>query len=494
MAALLMGGALAGKVLGLLREIIMAHVIGVALVADGFRTAITIILMPLAFLQNESVPAILVPLMREAQERGEGPQRLAGMSIALTLIGVLLMLPMYAVGYVLVDWMVIGFSEEGRHLTLHMVYILALSMPASVLINCLAAGEVAIGRTRMTNLRAAALNVGVIIGLGFLVLTGYNYILAWAFTGAFNLLACWGVWRLVAEGNLSFTGVTPRLVIDIGREFLARLRPFLLLPGFEQANIWLERLLASRVVTGAVASLDYARTLTDSALLLLSQPIGLALLADGNRNDEREEIQKIARPLLAAGVPFAAFIYVFAEDIVRLVFERGVFGAHGVLLTSQALSGIAVGMWASTLGWVLLRLLNRSNRNTKAAIILMSAYAANIAMNLLTLSLWEGSGMEVFMLGLGEASRSIVLLLGVALALNCGGTLLRLFLVALVPAVCLVLAEWQFLQSISVPFEKLVLGGMLWCIATLAAAWMLCPDLLRLIVRKVARPLFRGKN
>jgi putative peptidoglycan lipid II flippase len=390
--------------------------------------------------------------------------------------------------------MVAGFTAEARELTLHMVHIMALSMPASVLINCLAAGEVAIGRTRMTNIRAATLNVGIIIGLGLLVLTKYNYVLGWAFAGAFNALAVWGVWRMVAEGNLSFSGVTPRQVLQTAREFLVRLRPFLFLPGAEQANVWLERLLASRIVTGAVASLDYARTLTDSILLLLSQPVGLAFLADNNRNDEREEIQKIARPLLAAGVPFAAFVYAFSEDIVRLVFQRGAFGEHGVMLTSQALSGVALGMWASTVGWVLLRLLNRSNRNTKAAIILISAYAANFAMNLVTQTLWSGTGVEVFMLGLGETTRSLVLLLGVALALNCSGALMRLLLIALVPAGCLMLAEWQLLQHMPASFERLVLGGLLWGLATLAAAWLLCPALLRFVILKAVSVVSRRKR
>lgn len=479
-AALLMGGALAGKLLGFVREIIFAQVVGVALLADGFRTATTAILLPLAFLQNESVPGILVPMMKDGQAHGDSPQRLARLSIALTSIGILLMVAMLLFGHLLVNTMVAGFSAEGRELTLHLVRIMSLAMPASVLLNCLAAGELAIGRTRIMNLRASVLNVGVIIGLGMLVATGYSYALGWAFSAAFNLLGAWGTWRLVKEGNLSFSGITVRQVLATAKEFLHRLKPFLLLPGAEQANVWLERFFASRIVTGAVASLDYARTLTDSAFLLFSQPIGMAFLADNRPHDEKEQIQSIARPLLAVAIPFAAFTYLFAEDIVRLIFHRGAFGEHGVLLTSQALSGIALGMWASTLGWVLLRLLNRSGRNTVAAFILIGAYTFNICLNVAVQNLAQGSGMEVFLLGVGEATRGLVLLLGVALALGCSTVLLRLILIALAPTVIMAVCDWQLEQIMPASFERLVLGGMIWAVCTFAALWLLCPAVLRL--------------
>ncbi|MBP0439620.1 lipid II flippase MurJ [Tianweitania sediminis] len=485
MAFFLMGGALAGKALGFLREIAMAQVIGVAVVADGFRAATTAVLLPLAFLQNESVPGILIPMMKEGQTRGDGPRQLARLSLSLTSIGALLMIAMLLFGDFLVDTMVGGFSPQARDLTLHFVHIMCLSMPASVLLNCLAAGEMAIGRTRIMNLRASILNISILVGLGLLVLTQYDFVLGWAFAAAFNLLGAWATWRLVAEGNLSFSGITGAQVVATGMEFLRRLRPFLLLPGAEQAHVWLERLFASRAAAGAVASLDYARTLSDSALLLLSQPIGMAVLAGNGQYDNKVQAQKIARPILAVAIPFAAFTFLFAEDVVRLIFQRGAFDEHGVALTSQALSGIALGMWASTLGWVLLRLLNRSGRNMAAAIVLMSAYAANISFNVVAQTFGPVGDPRIFMIGLGETARSGVLLLGVALALGCSIAILRLILVALLPTALLVLVAWPLTDVVPSVVGRLAVGGTAWLCCTIMAGWLLCPDLLKLVGKRL---------
>ena len=74
--AILISGALASKVLGFGREILMAQVLGASLVADGFRGAITAVMLPLAFLQNESVPAIMIPMHRDAMKAGNAPQQI----------------------------------------------------------------------------------------------------------------------------------------------------------------------------------------------------------------------------------------------------------------------------------------------------------------------------------------------------------------------------------------------------------------------------------
>lgn len=483
--AVLMGGALLSKILGFARELLMAQVLGASLVADGFRGALTAILLPLVFLQNESVPAILIPTQRDAQIRGDGPQRLAALTIALTSVAIVLMLAVLSAGSWWVDAVVGGFVPEGRALTLDFVRIMALGMPASVALNCLAAGEIALGRSRLTNLRAALLNLCIMLGLVLLVLTHRVDVLAWAFTLAFNGLATWGIWALWREGHLSFAGARPALVLDAGLDFLRRLRPLLALPFAEQLNVWVERVMASRIATGTVASLDYARTLTESAILLVSQPVGLGVLSSHPATDERARVEALAAPVLALALPASMYLVVFAPDIVRLVFFRGAFTEHGVLLTSQALRGIAVGLWASTLGWILLRMLNSTGRNARVAVILVMAYGANIAVNLATSGLQQSSGAGPLILGLGEAVRALVLLGGTVLAFECRRRLSGLILIACGPAAVMAGLGWMIHEEIDGMLQRLFAGGIV-CLATIAlAAAVLMPTTCRAVFTRI---------
>ena len=482
-ATLLMSGALTSKVLGFVREVLMAQVIGASLVADSFRGAITAVLLPLAFLQNEVVPAILIPMQRQAHLDGRGPQRLAALTIALTSVSVLLMLGVQALGKSWVGAVVGGFSAEGLALTLRFVEIMALAMPASTVLNCLAGGEIALGRTRLTNIRAGLLNVSVILGIGTMAITGHVTAIAWSFAAAFNVLAAWAIWSLGRTGLLSLSGVGPRLVLAAGLEFLVRLRPLLALPIAAEGQVWVERILASRLITGAVASLDYARTLTDSALLLIGQPLGLAVLSRHQDSDAEGQVLSIARFVLAIAVPAAVFLVCFAPEVIHLIFFRGAFTADNVVLTSHALRGISFGLWASTLGWMLLRVLNSTGRNGTAALILVTAYGTNILFNTVSVHFAGSASQGLLFLGLGETTRGLVLLTGVIIALEYRRHLLMPILLAVIPALVMAFLGWQIDATVSGTIARLALGGLA-CLASMLIAFaILLPAFSRATVR-----------
>jgi putative peptidoglycan lipid II flippase len=475
LVAVLMSGALISKILGFIREILMAQVLGASMAADGFRGAITAVMLPLLFLQGESLPAIMIPMQRESRDNGDAPLQLTAMTIALTLVATAIMLVIEILGPWWVNAIVGGFVPETQALTLEFVRIMALAMPASAMLNCLAAGEIAVGRSRITNIRAAILNASVLLGIGLFVLTGWLRMLAWAFALAFNVLGVVSIWLFWRDGYLTVHGLRANTVIAAGMEFARRLKPLIALPIAEQANIWIERTLASRLVTGSVASLDYARTLTESALLLISQPVGYAVLSSYSRQAERVQIEAIARPILAFMMPASVFLFAFAPDVIGLVFHRGAFDEQGVLLTSQALRGMSVGLWAATLGWILLRILNSTYRNTMVAAILVVAYAANIAVNLVTTSIQQTTGAGTLILGLGEAARGCTMLGGVVLALQCSGRMLFLIGVASVPSAMLALTSWKIDVAVSSSYERLVAGGAACAFTIAVAALLLMP-------------------
>jgi putative peptidoglycan lipid II flippase len=396
--------------------------------------------------------------------------------VAVTAVAVVLMAGIEMLGETWIHAFVGGFSAEGRSLTLDFVRIMALGMPASAMINVLAAGEIALGRTRLTNVRASILNIAVLIGIALLSVSGNFHMLAWSFSVAFNVLGAWGLYTMWREGVLSFHALSLADVISAGREFLRRLRPLLALPVAEQANVWAERLLASRVGTGAVASLDYARTLTESALLLISQPVGLAVLSSHPPKDPAAQVESIARPILALAVPASAFLVMFAPEIVRLVFFRGAFNEHAVTLTSQALRGVAFGLWASTLAWILIRILNGAGRNFAAAVIIVTAYVVNISVNFLTLHVL-GGGDGTLLLGIGETTRGLVLLAGVVIALDSRLKLLRLIVLASLPAALMALLGWQIHERMAGTLPRLFAGGAAYLLCIALAVGMLMPTL-----------------
>lgn len=438
----LIGGALLGKVLGFVREIAMAHALGISFVADGFRGSITAVFLPLLPLQGDTVPAVLIPLHKQWREQGVAAERFACLGAVILLAASAIMAMVLVLDQAWLHLLVGGFSPEAFALTRRFVMVMALAMPASAVFGCLSSVELSLGRSRLTSLRASVQNVGVMIGLVIMTITGETIAIPWCFTLTFNAIALWGGVTLWREGHLAPERIRPSAMWDVAAEFLRRLRPLLVQPFADIGQTWLERLLASGSGTGSVASLDYARTLTESALFLVSQPVGYAVLAKGDAPaaDTERRMAAIARPILALALPTSIFLVVAAPDVVRLVFARGAFAAEAVEKTSLALQGISGGLWAATLGWILIRMLNAAGRNAAAAWVLVGAYAVNGLVDLSLVGPFGPLG-----LGLGEAARGIVLLLGTAAALQCLPGLLRLILRA--APVCAVLAIVELVIS-----------------------------------------------
>jgi len=426
LAGWLVGGAVFGKLLGFAREVEMARLLGANIVADSFRGALTGVLLPVAPIQSDMLPSVLIPLHRSwceaGSEEGGQAQRSAALAILLTLFAALVAAAVYALAAPWVGVLVGQFDAEARALTVQFVRVMALAIPASVLSACLSSIEIAVGRSRISTIRASVQNLSMMAGIAIMAVAGQPLAIPLSFVVAFNLVAAYGVMALWREGTIQPGGVGPALLAEVGGAFWRRFRPLLAIPLADQGNILLERLLASGIAIGAVASLDYARTLTESAFYLVSQPIGYVVLtrAAGQARASEADIERISRVLLAVGVPASVFIAVFATDIVRVVFARGAFDEHAVLLTTGALRGISLGLWASTLGWVLLRMVNATGRNGAAAAIVVTAYAANALVNLAAVPVLGTLG-----LGLGEAARGLLLLGGTTAVLACGGLMLR---------------------------------------------------------------------
>ena len=134
-------------------------------------------------------------------------------------------------------------------------------------------------------------------------------------------------------------------------------------------------------------------------------------------------------------------------------------------------------MWASTLAWILIRILNGAGRNFAAAVIIIAAYVVNILINLSTSYLPHDSQSGTLLLGLGEAARGIVLLAGITIALTARRKLLFLIFLASFPAALMIFLGWQIHGAFNGTWQRLFAGGAA-CVVCIAIAFaMLMPGM-----------------
>ncbi len=430
-------GSLLGKAVGFFREVLMAALYGTSAVAGAYRAAQTAVFIPIQFFTNDALNAGFLPLY--ARYRKEDPQEAARLFwlLGLGLVGLSLILAvvLHVGAAAWARLLLPGFAEEELALTARLIRVMAWGVPFYFVSLLLAYLEMGNGSYTLSSLRATVQSLGLIGGMAAAFWTGSPALLAWGFTAAYLFLTALGlgvVWKkqLLPRPRRLFR--RPALRRQLG-EFWRAVRFLLPLPFFLQGNVAVERAVASLQGVGVVEALDYARLITETAVVLLAVPLGLAGLSELSGVDCRRVRQQLARlvpALLAVTVPVSCFLVFHSPAVLSLLYRRRNFDEASLAATAPVLSGLAVGLWAQVGGYVLIKVLNARMQNRAVLFIMTGALAANAAFNVAfhrplgPLALGLGAslyGLVVFALSLTalKAGRELVSPL-VALALLAG--------------------------------------------------------------------------
>mgnify|MGYP000002899410 FL=1 len=129
-----------------------------------------------------------------------------------------------------------------------------------------------------------------------------------------------------------------------------------------QLNFWVLTAMASLISPGAVAALGYAWTLLMVPFGVIGLPFGTAyfpelsrLWASGDRDGLRRTVAEGLGLSLYLAIPASVGLIVIGEPLVRVLFQRGNFDEAAVAATTWALWFFALGLWAEVGSEILVR-------------------------------------------------------------------------------------------------------------------------------------------
>jgi putative peptidoglycan lipid II flippase len=348
------GGIFLSRLAGLVREALLRSVLGLGPAADAFAAALRIPNVLQNLLGEGSLSASFIPvysrLLGEGHEREAG--RVAGavaglltaLAGALTLLGILFARPLTLL-------LAPGFSDETLDLTVDLVRITTAGVGFLVL-SAWCLGVLNSHRRFFLSYVAPVLwNAAQIAVLAAAILG------SWDPVDAARALA----WGLVAGGVLQF-GVqavaVARLVPGIRVSLAARLPsvtevrrrfgPAVLGRGVVQLSGYLDLILASLLVTGAVAGLLSAQMLYALPISLFAMSVAASELPEMSRaGDPTLLVSRCHSALRRTSffVAFAAVAYVVAgETIVGALFRWGAFDADDTRAVWLVLAAYSLGL------------------------------------------------------------------------------------------------------------------------------------------------------
>ncbi|MDU8943702.1 murein biosynthesis integral membrane protein MurJ [Ovoidimarina sediminis] len=369
---------LASRILGFVRDILIAATMGAGPVAEAFLIAFSLPNMFRRFFAEGAFNMAFVPMFSKKVESGEDPGGFAqdafsGLGFLLLVFSVLAIVFMP----VLVLAMASGFADDARfdlavlygRVVFGYIFFISLAALLSGVLN-------ATGRFAAAAAAPVLLNVILIVAL-LLADTGWfaeaisfgpevmgdvpgvhhgDLVTIGVVVAGIGQLALL-LWAAKRAGY-GFRITRPRLTPELKRLAIIA-APAALAGGVVQVNLLVGRQVAS-FFDGAVAWLSYADRLYQLPLGVVGIAIGIVLLPELSRRLQaedtvggREAFNRAGEIALALTVPAAVALIVMPGPLVSVLFQRGAFDAEDTTATALAVAVYGAGLPAFVLQKVL---------------------------------------------------------------------------------------------------------------------------------------------
>jgi putative peptidoglycan lipid II flippase len=330
--------------LGLAVQVVLAAKLGVGRAMDIFLAASTLptLITTVAF---SAFAYFLVPLLK-MQDAAPPETRacLVGRVVRFTaLLSLAALLLLMAAAPWLIRFLVPGFDAGSGRSAAWLLRIMAAGCFFDIMRSALTAVEYSRERFLLPQLAPSVNHLLMLLSALFFLapfgLTGLA--IAWAAGSIAMFVMVAGALRgvpLLASGDARDH--------TAGRTTRALAMPVMFVVAVGQLVPVIDRLVASTLEPGAISALGYGSKMLDILLRTVPMAIGLAAFPVFSARAAKEDWQGLAtafssafRWLVVAVVPIAATVVVFRLELVRILFERGVFDQQATLSV------------ASTCGW-----------------------------------------------------------------------------------------------------------------------------------------------
>lgn len=358
-AGILSLGNAASRVLGLVRQIVIASLFGASGEVSAWRVAAAVPTMIYDLLIEGMLSAALVPVFSEylATRSREELWRLASVVLSVAaggLGGVVLLLEVLAPR---VAWLMgSGFPPDLLALTTRFI---RLMLPAALLfglVGILVGLLYALRAFTFPALSGAVFNLGIVLAAPLLAghLDIYSLCVGVLLGAAFQLAVLLpGLRGIPLRFTLAWRHAGLRRIGTLYAPIVASLV-------VSRAQIVVDRNLASHTGEQSIAWMDNATTLFQFPHGLIAIAISLAVLPALSQHAARQDgegyqttLLRGLRLVLALSIPATAGLFVLAEPLIRLIYEHGAFTASDTQWTSTALRCYLVGLVFASVDWPL---------------------------------------------------------------------------------------------------------------------------------------------
>ena len=386
---------LLSRVLGFVRDLLVAKLLGASLFADAFFVAFRVPNLLRSFVAEGALTSAFVPvfsttLAKSKEEAFLSFRRVLGFLLSLTVP--LSILGMWFAEDV-VDFLAPGFSQNPEKFEL-CITLTRIMMPYIACVSVIAMINSALNSLHIFGASAwAQVTMNLVLIVGALVALSFEPHAATLVLSYSVLIG--GVVQIIAQlpscvaAGLSLIPSFSILCRDVA-EVVRLMIPATIGASVYQLTIFIATLLASLLPSGSVSWLFYADRVAQFPMGIFSVALASVLLpalstasATADTDGFRRRLGDSLRFTSFIIIPMAAGIWALALPITELLFERGAFTHESSIMTSYALKALAVGLWATSCHSMLVRAFIARKDTITPTLIGLCSLAVTVIVSLL---------------------------------------------------------------------------------------------------------------
>lgn len=389
------------KLIGMLRDIVLANYFGTSYISDAYLIASSVPTLLFYFI-GHSISTAYIPMYNKVKydEGKESAQRFTNNLINVSfLIGTVIVIFLMVWPQVAVKLFAAGFDEKTAELAARFIRISTLSIYVMTLVYVFNGYLQANGNFLTPAAISIPRNVVIMISIVVAAVININ-LLGWglilAYVAEFLLLLPFVVRK----------GYRYKPIIDFKDNHMKQtvyiIMPILLGMCVSQVNKIIDRSIASTVIEGGISALSYASIINTAVQEVLVTGIITVLFAScaelvskGEFEKVKEKLQNTINNMSFILIPATFGIIVLAEQIVKVVLNRGNFDAVSIKMTTGALMCYTVGLFFLAIRDTIVKVFYAYKDTKTTTITSISAIAVNIVLNFILSRFWGINGLAI---------------------------------------------------------------------------------------------------
>ena len=398
---IIIGVGIIAKILSFISEAILAAILGTTYLSDAYYmvAGIQILVYPMLSI---GIWKVFLPMYKDLITKGANADAGILTNKVITFIimcSCIIVILLLLFSQQLVNLIAPGFDGRTSELCAKLVRWSAIMYVFIALSSVYSAMLQSRGMFFASQIREVASHIPTII----VALFFYDY---FGVIGLAVALALGGLFRLLVQLPYVKWGYSYKFDLNFRDRnfgvFFRRLPSALISEGIIQTNAFVGKVFASTLPIGSVSCLNYGQRLINFFSGLLSSAVATALYPQMIELISLKQIDRLSRLMVNIYITFAlimipatAICYIYSNEIVRIVFQRGMFDANSTETTASVFALYSLGLFFTACFTITINLFYSWGDTKTPMYISLMILILNIILNFAMIGIWGIMGLAL---------------------------------------------------------------------------------------------------